>query len=63
MASNYDEQELQVMDIELFRDDQLPRVATVGTDTGLGRSVMYDPLRDRVFLATNTALLIYAPGS
>jgi len=62
VASGFDEQELQVMDVPLFSQGQLPRVEVVATDTGDGRSVTYDPLRDRVFLTTNTALLIYAPG-
>jgi len=63
IATDDSNQELQVIDVERFWNDQLPRIAQADTETGDGRGVTYDPLRDRVFMTTNSALLIYKPGS
>jgi len=62
LATDDGDQELQVIDINRFQTDQFPRVASVDTTTGNGRSVTYDAFRDRVFLTTNGAVLLYAPG-
>jgi hypothetical protein len=41
----------------------LTELATYNSTTGLGRSILYDYPRDRVFVGTDTALLIFRPGA
>lgn len=54
--------QLQVVDLTAFRAGQFPVIATETTPTGGGRAVAYDAQRDRVLLATDTALLLFRPG-
>jgi len=61
-ATAHDSAELQVIDLEKFRLGQLPRVASIDTDTGVGRGIKYDIQRDRLFFTTDSAIHIFAPG-
>ena len=62
IASDFVNQELQVMDIHIFSQGGLPRVETYSTSGTAGRSVTYDMQRDRLFFTTNNQLLILAPN-
>jgi len=61
-ATNHDNQELLVLDIDTFVSGGNPIVDVWDTSTGLGRGVTYDPLHDRVFLMTNSAFIILQPS-
>lgn len=54
--------QMQVADLAKFRAGQFPIVGSATTTTGGGRAVAYDPLTDRVLLATDRALLFFKPG-
>lgn len=41
----------------------LSELTTYNSSTGLGRSVLYDMRRDRIILATDSAILLFRPGS
>jgi hypothetical protein len=41
----------------------LTELVTYNSTTGLGRSVLYDMRRDRIFLATDSSILIFRPGT
>jgi len=57
-ATEHDSQELVVLDMDTFVSGGNPIVDVWDTSTGLGRGVRYDALHDRVFLMTNTAVIL-----
>ncbi len=57
-ATEHDSQELLVLDIDNFAGGGNPIVDVWDTSTGLGRGVYYSSTHDRVFLMTNTAVVI-----
>ncbi|MDD4628639.1 MAG: hypothetical protein PHE68_04585 [Candidatus Peribacteraceae bacterium] len=61
LASDNLSSELQVIDLQAFALGQPPVIAVSHPDKGGGRGITYDPLHDRVLLATDKALLLYVP--
>jgi hypothetical protein len=61
-ATEHDNQELLVLDIDLFAGGDNPITEVWDTGTGLGRGVMYNASHDRVFLMTNTAVILLKPA-
>ena len=61
-ATEHDNQELIVLDIDTFVGGGNPIVDVWDTGTGLGRGVTYDSLHDRVILLTNTAVILLKPS-
>jgi len=57
-ATEHEFAEMQVFDPALLE----LRIASYDTDTGIGRGIKYDIQRDRLFVTTTTALLIFAPS-
>lgn len=41
----------------------LPELYSYNSSTGLGRGLTYDPVRDRVFITTDSAILIFSPAA
>ncbi|KKU20066.1 MAG: hypothetical protein UX30_C0004G0014 [Candidatus Saccharibacteria bacterium GW2011_GWA2_46_10] len=62
LADAHDSAEFQVIDTELFKAGELPRIAFFDADSGIGRGIKYDARRDIVFFATTSALYILSPG-
>jgi hypothetical protein len=52
---------LQVVDIR--SKATLPQLASYDSATGLGRSLAYDVVRDRLYLMTDSAVLIFKPSA
>ncbi len=61
-ATEHESAEVQVIDSDLWRAGQMPLIASYDTDTGIGRGLIYDPIRDRLFAVTTSALLIFSPN-
>ena len=61
-ANEHDSQELVVLDMDTFLSGGNPIVDVWDTSTGLGRGVYYDATHDRVFLLTNTAIVLLKPS-
>ena len=54
----------KALQVVLLRDtSSLTELATYNATTGKGRSVLYDPVRDRVILSTDQAVLIFSPAT
>ncbi len=62
-ASDFDEKELQIIDVNKFVIGQSAEASFYNTTTGAGRGITYDATNDLVYMVTNTALLVFAPGS
>jgi len=62
VATEHESAEVQVIDSDLWRAGQMPLIASYDTDTGIGRGLIYDPIRDRLFAVTISALLIFSPN-
>lgn len=60
LASDFDSEELQVVRIQ---DHALPEVSYYDAATGAGRGLLYEGIRDRVFLLTNRSVHIFRPGA
>ena len=58
IAASSGRKAFQVMNI---RDKSLPELTSYNSATGLARGLTYDPIRDRVYLLTDTAFLIFKP--
>ena len=61
LAADSGRKALQV--VHLRDTSSLSEFATHTSTTGKGRSVLYDPVRDRVILSTEQAVLIFAPAA
>jgi hypothetical protein len=54
----------KALQVVLLRDtSSLTELATYNATTGKGRNVLYDPVRDRVILSTDQAVLIFSPAA
>jgi hypothetical protein len=62
VATEHESAEVQVIDSDLWRAGQMPLIASYDTDTGIGRGLVYDPIRDRLFAVTTSAFLIFSPN-
>jgi len=60
LAATSGHKALQV--VNMRNKNSLPEVATYDA-AALGRGVLYDPVRDRVFLLTSTSIHIFRPGT
>ena len=52
---------LQIVDIR--NKSSLPQLFSYDSSNGLGRGLAYDLVRDRIYLMTDSAVLIFKPGS
>ncbi len=62
VATDSTTQQLLVIDPDKFASGQVPILAIYKPSTGGGRAVMYDPLRDRLFFATEKSFYVFRPG-
>ncbi|MFH0770028.1 MAG: hypothetical protein V1926_01480 [Candidatus Peregrinibacteria bacterium] len=63
LATDYLEKEFVVVDLPTLVQHGYPvEIATYHTASGNGRAVLYDIVRDRVFFATTSALIIFMPA-
>lgn len=60
LAADSGQKAFQIVDL---RNTTLPELATYTSLSGAARGILYDPVRDRVFLLTRTALLLFRPAS
>ncbi len=60
LAAQSGHEALQV--VNMRNKTSLPQIASYDA-AALGRGVLYDPVRDRVFLFTDTSVLIFRPGT
>lgn len=61
LAADSNKKAFQIVDLRTLAS--LPELYTFNSSDGPGRAVLYDPVRDRVFVLTRSALLIFRPAS
>jgi DNA-binding beta-propeller fold protein YncE len=60
LAASSGRKAFQVLNL---RSSSLTELATYNSSTGLGRGLVYDPMRDRVYVFTEQAVLFFKPGT
>jgi len=60
LATSFATKDMQAVKLP---DTALPEADSYDTSTGFGRGIYYDITRDRVYMVTDSALLIFKPGS
>ncbi len=61
LATAIGAKQLDIVDVRRLQWGQPPSVASMAVSSGLGRGILYDPWKDRVYLVTDTGFHIIKP--